>query len=109
MLYPRICCDENKGIADLIMPAPDGARGAKANQAQLDLALAACRSIRFAVANARRHGGDYNLLDILAADKLAREALERGPAMTEEFIDRGARLLLKKYRTQQRAQKGGAS
>lgn len=40
-----------------------------------DLALAACRSIRFAVKNAERFKGEYNLNDILAADQLARQAL----------------------------------
>lgn len=45
-----------------------------------ETALAACRSIRFAVKNATRHGGDFSLNDILAADKLAREALGKGGA-----------------------------
>ena len=39
------------------------------------LAYAACRSINFSTENAMRHGGDYSLNDLLAADKLAREAL----------------------------------
>lgn len=46
--------------------------------AQRDLALAACRSIRFAVKNAKRHGGEYNLNDLEAADRLAKEALSGG-------------------------------
>ena len=43
--------------------------------AQVELAFAACRSINFATENAVRHGGEYSLNDLLAADKLAREAL----------------------------------
>lgn len=39
------------------------------------LAFAACRSIRFANDQAVRHGGDYSLNNLLAADKRAREAL----------------------------------
>lgn len=73
---------------------------------QLDLALAACRSIRFANDNAMRHGGEYSLNDLLAADKLARDAL--ASQMTPEFIDRGARAILKKYRAQHSRKKGGA-
>jgi len=45
---------------------------------QCQLALAACRSIHFAVKNAKRHGGDYNLNDLHAADRLAKEALAGG-------------------------------
>jgi len=74
---------------------------------QLELALAACRSIRFASDNALRHGGEYSLNDLLAADKLAREAL--ASKMTPDFIERGARGLLKKYRAQHARKKGGAS
>ncbi len=40
-----------------------------------NLALSACHSIKFATENAARHGGDYSLNDLLAADLLAREAL----------------------------------
>lgn len=47
---------------------------------QLKTALAACRSIRFAGTNALRHGGEYSLNDLIAADRLAREALEMDPA-----------------------------
>lgn len=43
---------------------------------QIEAAMAACRSIRFAVMNSNRHGGDFSLNDILAADRLAREALD---------------------------------
>lgn len=43
--------------------------------AQIESALAACRSIRFAVVNASRHGGEFSLNDILAADRLAMAAL----------------------------------
>jgi len=46
------------------------------SEVAVDLAFAACRSIQFAVANASRHGGDFNLNDILAAHKLATEALK---------------------------------
>jgi hypothetical protein len=42
---------------------------------QVQSAFAACRSIRFAVKNASRYGGEFSLNDILAADRLAREAL----------------------------------
>lgn len=42
---------------------------------QIALAFAACRSIRFANDQAVRHGGEYSLNDLLAADRLAREAL----------------------------------
>ena len=45
--------------------------------AQVELAFAACRSINFATENAVRHGGEYSLNDLLAADKLAREALDK--------------------------------
>jgi hypothetical protein len=48
--------------------------------AQTDAAFAACRSIRFAVLNADRHAGEFNLNDILAANRLACEALQCGPA-----------------------------
>lgn len=41
----------------------------------LGKALAACRSINFAVTNSARFGGEYNLNDILAADHLATDAL----------------------------------
>ena len=40
-----------------------------------DLAFAACRSIRFAIDNAKRHGGEFNLNDIEAAGRLALLAL----------------------------------
>jgi hypothetical protein len=70
---------------------------------QLNVALAACRSIRFAVTNAARHGGEYSLNDLLAADHLAKDALQRGPAMTKEFIDRSAKAILRKHRVK----KGG--
>jgi hypothetical protein len=43
----------------------------------VELAIAACLSIRFAVAQAERHGGSYNLLDILAAHRLATDALKK--------------------------------
>lgn len=43
--------------------------------AEVESAFAACRSIRFAVKNASRYGGEFSLNDILAADRLAREAL----------------------------------
>ena len=67
---------------------------------QLDLALAACRSIRFATAQAARHGGDYSLNDLLAADKLAREALAAPTSdkvathqpLASESMDRAIRL-----------------
>ncbi len=44
--------------------------------AELGVALAACRSIRFAITNATRHGGKFSLNDLLAADRLANEALQ---------------------------------
>jgi hypothetical protein len=77
--------------------------------AQRDAALIACQSIRFANTNSIRHGGEYSLNDLLAADRLAMEALRMGPAMTKEFVDHAARGLLKKYRAQHDAKKGGAS
>jgi hypothetical protein len=40
-----------------------------------DLALAACRSIIFAGKQAARHGGEYSLTDLQAAERLATEAL----------------------------------
>ena len=70
-------------------------------------ALAACRSIRFANNQAVRHGGEYSLNDLLAADRLAKEALQMGPIMTEEYVDRSARAIVKKHRAQQRGKKGG--
>jgi hypothetical protein len=57
--------------AQLAAPKP-----AAPKDSQLDTALAACRSIRFAVKQASRHGGEFSLNDILAADRLAREALK---------------------------------
>lgn len=42
---------------------------------QLDLALSACRSIRFATKQAERFGGEFSLNDLLTADRLARAAL----------------------------------
>lgn len=51
------------------------ARVNDAAKQKADLAFAACRSIRFAVVNASRHGGEFNLNDLLAADKFARDAL----------------------------------
>lgn len=46
---------------------------------EIENAFAACRSIRFAVKNASRYGGEFSLIDILAADRLAREALNEMP------------------------------
>jgi hypothetical protein len=51
------------------------ARAETPADAQLARALSACRSIRFAVVNSSRHGGEFSLNDLLAADLLAREAL----------------------------------
>ena len=48
------------------------------NGPQLRMALAACRSIRFAVANSKRYHGEFSLNDIESADRLAREALRLG-------------------------------
>lgn len=41
----------------------------------IEAAFSACRSIRFAVTNASRFGGEFSLNDILAADRLAQQAL----------------------------------
>lgn len=60
---------------------------AKYTPKQIDLAFAACRSIRFAVDNAGRYGGEFSLNDILAADRLAKDALQgtsRTPARTRK-------------------------
>lgn len=57
----------------------------------LELALAACRSIRFAVTQADRYSGEYSLNDILAADKLAREAVAAAAneaRRTDEILQR---------------------
>lgn len=78
-------------------PKPAASRDAE--RCQLELALAACRSIRFATSNAVRHGGEYSLNDLLAAERLAKQALDMTPAL----IDRAAKGLLAKYR------KGGAT
>jgi len=51
------------------------------NSPETELAFAACRSIRFATENAVRHGGEYSLNDLLAADKLARDAISPKTAM----------------------------
>ena len=48
----------------------------------LSLALAACRAILFAAKQAQRHRGEYSLPDLLAAQKLARAALDK--ASTED-------------------------
>jgi hypothetical protein len=48
---------------------------AKTKPTQLSLALSACLSIRFACAQAVRHGGEFSLNDILAAKQLASEAI----------------------------------
>lgn len=70
-----------------------------ATPAQIDAAFAACRSIRFAVKNAARFGGEFSLNDLLAADKLAREALgETAPVVATKPV-------LKK----RSVKKGGAS
>lgn len=45
---------------------------------QIEAAFAACKSIRFAVINAARFNGEFNLNDILAANRLACEALDCG-------------------------------
>lgn len=55
---------------------------------QVELAFAACRSIRFAVKNAERYGGDFSLNDLLAADRLAREALAPSAKKPARRIDR---------------------
>ena len=62
-------------------------------EAQLALALAACRSIRFAVTQAARYGGEFSLNDILAADILARDALGIGKkgGSSAEASRRGAK------------------
>jgi hypothetical protein len=49
---------------------------------QIATAFAACRSIRFAVKNASRWSGEFSLNDILAADRLAREALGEAPKVS---------------------------
>ena len=69
-----------------------------AMKCQLELALAACRSIRFANDNAVRHVGEYSLNDLLTADRLAKQALDMTPAL----IDHAAKGLLAKHK------KGGA-
>ena len=48
----------------------------------LSLAMAACRAILFAAKQAQRHRGEYSLPDLLAAEKLARAALDN--ASTED-------------------------
>lgn len=58
--------------------------------AQTEAAFAACRSIRFAVKNASRYGGEFSLNDILAADRLAREALAPSePASKSPRVKKG--------------------
>lgn len=52
-----------------------------------ELAFAACRSIRFAIDQAVRHGGEYSLNDLLAADRLARAAL--APASKKTTTSKG--------------------
>lgn len=42
---------------------------------EIEAAFAACRSIRFGFKNAARYGGEWNLNDLIAADRLSREAL----------------------------------
>lgn len=56
-------------------------RAAEEGRDKSDTAFAACRSIRFAVNNASRYGGEYSLTDILAADVLAKEALGELPVV----------------------------
>lgn len=46
------------------------------------LAMAACRAILFAAKQAHRHRGEYSLPDLLAAEQLARAALDN--ASTED-------------------------
>lgn len=60
----------------------------KPSEAQIEAAFAACRSIRFAVDQAARHGGDFSLNDLLAADLLAREALAPPVQETDRDVDR---------------------
>ncbi len=78
---------------------------------QVETAFAACRSIRFAVVNASRHGGEFSLNDLLAADRLAREALadsavDTMPAKVPAITKRS---LAAHKANWTRAKKGGAS
>lgn len=42
----------------------------------LSLALAACRAVLFAAKQAKRHRGKYSLPDLIAAERLARAAID---------------------------------
>ena len=42
----------------------------------LSLALAACRAVLFAAKQAQRYRGEYSLPDLIAAEQLARAAID---------------------------------
>ena len=42
----------------------------------LSLALAACRAVLFAAKQAKRYRGKYSLPDLIAAERLARAAID---------------------------------
>ncbi|MBI5768735.1 MAG: hypothetical protein HZA93_13135 [Verrucomicrobia bacterium] len=99
----REIADEQRSCAAQCIHAPKAkatytARAERIESAikSVETALAACRSIRFAVNNAARYQGEYNLNDIEAADRLAREALGESTVIS-------ATAVLKK-----RSVKGGA-
>ena len=71
---PNLCPASPYAIGDTKAQAI-AAWNTRAPNPKAEAAFAACRSIAFATANAMRHGGDYSLNDLLAADKLAREAI----------------------------------
>lgn len=64
-----------------VVPPP---ASAAAPAAQVQSAFAACKSIRFAFKNAARYGGEWNLNDLIACDRLAREALGETSAKPSE-------------------------
>lgn len=49
----------------------------------LSLALAACRAVLFAAKQAKRYRGEYSLPDLIAAERLARAAINKAAEETK--------------------------
>ena len=49
----------------------------------LSLALAACRAVLFAAKQAKRYRGEYSLPDLIAAERLARAAINKAAEKTK--------------------------
>lgn len=49
----------------------------------LSLAMAACRAVLFAAKQAKRYRGEYSLPDLIAAERLARAAINKAAEKTK--------------------------